>query len=470
MHSATHIIPVILCGGSGTRLWPMSRQSLPKQFIPLADGKSLLQLTLERAQALGASACMCVTAEDHRFLVSNSMREHAMAPSIVLEPVARNTAAAICLASLNAAASDVLVIMPADHYIPDTALFAEAMQHGIAAAEAGNIIAFGVHPAFPSTAYGYLTTQPDGDDGLARKVLQFREKPDRETAQAIILQGNSYWNSGIYVGQAGVLLEAFAQYAPDILQACRTAMAGARQDGVFLRPDTDAFQACRSESVDYAVMEHADNLRLVPFHGSWSDVGSWDSAAELLPADTHGNRTSGNGRAVNASNTQIRATSRLVVALGTKDISIIETPDAVLVAANGMSEQVKSVVSALQADNVPEALTHRKIFRPWGWYDVIDQSDNFLAKRIAVHPGASLSLQKHNYRAEHWIVVKGTAEVTRDDERFLLQANESTYIPIGAVHRLHNPGTEDLEMVEIQTGEYLDESDIIRYEDSYGRQ
>ncbi|WP_278857863.1 mannose-1-phosphate guanylyltransferase/mannose-6-phosphate isomerase [Kerstersia gyiorum] len=470
MHSATNIIPVILCGGSGTRLWPMSRQSLPKQFIPLADGKSLLQLTLARAQALGAATCVGITAEDHRFLVDSSMREHSMARSIILEPVARNTAAAICLASLNTSASDVLVIMPADHYIPDTALFVQAMQHGINAARDGHMVAFGVHPAFPSTAYGYLTTESGTEKTQSRQVLRFREKPRRDEAQEIILKGNSYWNSGIYVSQAGVLLDAFAEYAPDILQACRQAMNSASLDGVFVRPDTDAFTACRSESVDYAVMEHAHNLRLVPFHGSWSDVGSWNSAAELLPADEQGNRVSGNGRAVNSSNTQIRSSNRLVVALGTRDISIIETPDAILVTANDMAEQVKDIVNVLKTEDIPEALTHRKIFRPWGWYDVIDQSDKFLVKRIAVHPGASLSLQKHNHRAEHWIVVKGTAEVTRNDERFPLQANESTYIPIGAIHRLHNPGTEDLEMVEIQTGDYLDESDIIRFEDSYGRQ
>ncbi|SAI51800.1 capsular polysaccharide biosynthesis mannose-6-phosphate isomerase/mannose-1-phosphate guanylyl transferase [Bordetella ansorpii] len=465
----SNIVPVILCGGSGTRLWPMSRKSLPKQFIPLAGDRSFLHATLLRARALAEQPALCIAAEEHRFLVDASVREAGGQARILLEPATRNTAAAICLACLDTDGDDILVIMPADHYIPDAEAFARTMQAGVDAAKQDRLVAFGVFPAFPSTSYGYLVTEPQTDPAAVRRVLRFAEKPSRDVAQSMILEGNSYWNSGIYVGRARVLIEAFAQHAPDVLLACQEAMRQPQRDGAFVRPDADRFKACRSDSIDYAVMEHTDKLLLVPFNGAWSDVGSWDSAAELIEPDSHGNRASGNHRVVDASNTTVWATSRLVVALGTRDLSIIETPDAVLVAAAGHSEQVKAVVAALEADNVPEVAAHRKISRPWGWYDTIDAGEQFLVKRIMVRPGASLSLQKHHHRAEHWVVVKGVAEVTRGEECFPLQANESTYIPIGVVHRLHNPGEGELEMIEIQTGDHLSEDDIVRFEDNYGR-
>ena len=464
------ITPVILCGGSGTRLWPLSRKALPKQFVPLVGDKSLLQLTLERAAALNPAQpqAVCVASEDHRFFVQEAMDRAGVAGAMVLEPVARNTAAAMALAALRADPTGLLLFCPADHHIPDTQAFAAMVREGQPAAEAGAIVTFGVTPSFPSTAYGYIA-QGAADVGVARRVARFIEKPDADKAAALLLQGDVLWNAGIFLCRADTLLKALAQHAPDILQSCQTALAAPKVDGRFVRPDAQAFAACRSQSIDYAVMEPHDHVVVVPFHGAWSDVGSWNAVATLTPADDAGNRVQGPGLTLQARNTYIHADQRPVVALGTQDLLIIDTPDALLVATADKAEQVKDVVTALETKGLPQATQHRRVARPWGWYDSIDKGERFQVKRIGVKPGAALSLQKHHHRAEHWIVVKGTGRITRGSEVFLLTENQSTYIPIGEVHRLENPGMVELEMIEVQSGSYLGEDDIVRLEDVYGR-
>lgn len=466
------IIPIVLCGGSGTRLWPLSRKNFPKQFVPLIDGKSLLQLTLERVSYLSPhtrSNIICVASDDHRFLVAEAMSLAGVEASVILEPCAKNTAAAMGLAAFRAQPQDLLLFCPADHHIPDAEGFRAMVQQGCPAANAGAIVAFGVVPSFPSTAYGYIQRGLLNDDLHSSQVVHFIEKPVADKAQALILQGDVLWNSGIFLCQADVLLKALQQHAPDIFASCSQAMAGATRDQAFIRPEPQALIACRSESIDYAVMEHHDKVVVVPFAGAWSDVGSWNAVADLTPSDAQGNRVDGNGLAIDASHTYIYAPDRPAVALGTNDLLIIDTPDALLVASRSHAEQVKTVVAELEVRQTPQALLHRKVSRPWGWYDSIDSGERFQVKRIAVKPGAALSLQKHHHRAEHWIVVKGTAEVTRGHETFLLTENQSTYIPIGEKHRLHNPGKTELEMIEVQSGSYLGEDDIVRLDDIYGR-
>jgi mannose-1-phosphate guanylyltransferase/mannose-6-phosphate isomerase len=509
----TPVIPVILCGGAGTRLWPLSRQSFPKQFVPLIHGKSLLQLTLERVRGLG-DRLMVVSAQSHRFLLADALQS-ALAPStqpgqpgqpspttqaaqtppcatVILEPVGRNTAAAMALAALHAQANgqgkSLLLFCPADHHIPDAAAFAQTVQKGVSAAQAGAIVTFGVVPSFPSTAYGYIRPGAPHPDG-AFQVRRFIEKPDAEQAQALLLEGGVLWNAGIFLARANSVIGALQKYSPDILAACRAAMpsevgasahaaetvdastAAPTETGAihWVSPKASAFAACRAQSFDFAVMEHHANVAVAPFSGQWSDVGSWNAVAELQAPDAQGNRIEGQGHALHASNTFIHAPHRPVVALGTQDLLIIDTRDALLVVHRSQVEQVRDVVGLLEAQGITEAASHRKVVRPWGWYDSVDAGERFQVKRIGVKPGASLSLQKHHHRAEHWIVVKGMAEVTRGAEVFLLSENQSTYIPVGEVHRLRNPGKLELEMIEVQSGSYLGEDDIVRLEDVYGR-
>ena len=466
------ITPVILCGGSGTRLWPLSRKSFPKQFVPLIDGKSLLQLTLERVGQISPGAgtsTICVAADDHRFLVAEAMLASGVGASIILEPCARNTAAAMVLAALQAKAQDLLLFCPADHHIPDAAAFAVMVQQGCAAASLGAIVTFGVVPSFPSTAYGYIQRGILNADGQSNQVGRFIEKPDASKAQQLLLQGDVLWNAGIFLVQAQVLIDALHTHAPDILASCQQAMTGATRDQSFIRPEAAAFIACRAESIDYAVLERHANVAVVPFASAWSDVGSWNAVADLTLPDTEGNRIHGQGTVLQASNTYIHAPHRPVVALGTSDLLIIDTPDALLVATTSHVEQVKQVVAQLEAQKTPQAVQHRKVARPWGWYDSVDSGDRYQVKRITVHPGAKLSLQMHHHRAEHWIVVKGTALVTVGDKEILLTENQSTYIPVGVKHRLENPGKTELELIEVQSGGYLGEDDIVRFEDTYGR-
>lgn len=474
-----NIKPVILCGGSGTRLWPLSRESFPKQFVPLVGGQSLLGLTIERVKKLGLP--VCITNEDHRFFVQDLLASSlsssiSTSVNVLLEPIGRNTAAAMASAALmpGVADSDLLLFLPSDHLVPDVDAFVRTINLGIAAAQAGYIVTFGVQPSFPSTAYGYikqgacLKSLSTRDESIYA-VECFVEKPHLEKAQKILLSGNYLWNAGIFLCQASVLINALFKHAPDILQSCQTAMRFAQTDGAFVRPNKEAFLACRSESIDYAVMEHFDEVAVVPFKAAWSDVGSWNAVSSLSPADATGNRINGQGFVVQSTNTYINAPYRPVVALGTSDLVIVDTPDAVLVASADKVEQVKEVVAQLKKYGASQAVTHRRVARPWGWYDSIDMGDRFQVKRIAVKPGASLSLQMHHHRAEHWIVVKGIAKVTNGDSVFLLEENQSTYIPIGVKHRLENPGKTDLEMIEVQSGGYLGEDDIVRFEDTYGR-
>lgn len=468
------ITPVVLCGGSGTRLWPLSRKSFPKQFVPFVGGKSLFQLTLDRVVGFGADP-LVVASEEHRFMVTDALQSACLSGTVILEPVARNTAAAMALAALCARHSDrdLLLFCPADHHIPDTVAFTRMVERGIAAANTGALVTFGVIPSFPSTAYGYIQQGEARSDG-SYAVERFIEKPDAEKAQSLLLAGNTLWNAGIFLCRANALIGALERYASDILEACQDAITKATSEispsgHLFIRPDAASFSACRSQSIDYAVMEPHDEVAVVPFAGQWSDVGSWNAVADLADADADGNRIQGQGMVRCSKNTFIHAHNRLVVALGTEDLLIIDTPDAALVVHRNHVERVKDVVGDLEKSQCSQVVTHRKVQRPWGWYDSLDTGERFQVKRIGVKPGASLSLQKHQHRAEHWVVVKGIAEVTRGSETFTLNENQSTYIPIGEVHRLKNPGTVELELIEIQSGSYLGEDDIVRLQDTYGR-
>ena len=466
------IRPVILCGGSGTRLWPLSRKAFPKQFIPLLGNKSLLQLTLERlAPLVAGDAITCVASEEHRFLVADAAASAGLQVRQILEPVARNTAAAMALAALAAPADALLLFCPADHHIPDVQSFCTMVRGAVPAAAQGQMVTFGIQPSFPSTAYGYIQKGPAQQGGFA--VARFVEKPAQAQALELLASGQYLWNAGIFLIRAGTLLQALQTHAADILDACRQAMVAPVSDGLFLRPDAAAFSACRSQSIDYAVMEHAANVCVFPFTGAWSDVGSWNAVAELAAPDPDGNRAGGelaHAHHLAARNTYIHAAGkRPVVALGTEDLLIIDTPDALLVAHATHAEAVKEVVTRLEQLDASQAVQHRRVARPWGWYDSIDAGPRHQVKRITVKPGASLSLQKHHHRAEHWVVVSGTAEITNGDQVLLLSENQSTYIPLGQVHRLANPGKLPLEIIEVQSGSYLGEDDIVRLTDHYGR-
>lgn len=468
------IYPVILCGGSGTRLWPLSRKAFPKQFIPLLGKKSLLQLTLERVTLLAEGqlqAITCVAAEEHRFLVADVAAQAGLQVRQILEPVPKNTAAAMALAALAAPADALLLFCPADHHIPDAHAFATMVRAAASAAQAGRLVTFGVQPSFPSTAYGYIEKGAQAGDGF--EVARFVEKPAQDKALEFLASGRYLWNAGIFLMRAESLLAALHQHAGDILAACRQAMQTPQRDGLFLRPEPQAFAACRSQSIDYAVMEQAGNVSVFPFAGVWSDVGSWNAVAQLAEPDAQGNRAGGEtalAHHLHARNTYLHAGGqRPVVALGTHDLLVIDTPDALLVADAGHAEAVKEVVARLEALDASQAVQHRRVARPWGWYDSIDLGPSHQVKRIMVKPGAALSLQMHHHRAEHWVVVSGTAEVTNGDEVMTLHENQSTYIPSGRKHRLANPGHEPLEIVEVQSGSYLGEDDIVRFEDTYGR-
>jgi mannose-1-phosphate guanylyltransferase/mannose-6-phosphate isomerase len=468
------IRPVILCGGSGTRLWPLSRKAFPKQFIPLLGDKSLLQLTLERVAPLAAGvpdAIACVAAEEHRFLVADVAAQAGLSVRQILEPQARNTAAAMALAALASEPVALLLFCPADHHIPDAQAFCAMVQGAVPAAQAGRLVTFGVQPSFPSTAYGYI--QKGAASGAGFEVVRFVEKPAQDKALEFLASGQYLWNAGIFLMRVADLLAALQANAPDILDVCRQAMRTPQRDGLFLRPDAQAFAVCRSQSIDYAVMEQARNVSVYPFVGGWSDVGSWNAVAQLAEPDADGNRSGGDLRQAHhlrAMDTYIYAGGqRPVVALGTHDLLIIDTPDALLVADASQAEAVKEVVAKLEALDATQAVQHRRVARPWGWYDSIDLGPRHQVKRIMVKPGASLSLQMHHHRAEHWVVVSGTAEVTNGDNVTVLGENQSTYIPIGQKHRLANPGKVPLEIIEVQSGAYLGEDDIVRFEDSYGR-
>ncbi|MFN3860660.1 MAG: mannose-1-phosphate guanylyltransferase/mannose-6-phosphate isomerase [Roseateles sp.] len=475
----TQVLPVIMAGGSGTRLWPLSRAGYPKQFLVLSGNESLFQLAARRLAALAAPgielAAPCVVGNDeHRFLVLDQLREIRLEPSsVLLEPQGRNTAPALTLAAL-AALEDgqdpVLVVTPADQTVTQPAAFTAALQEAIRIAAEGAITILGITPDRPETGYGYIRTADDAG-GLA--VAQFVEKPDLATAQKYLATGGYYWNSGMFVLKASVWMQALERFRPDIATATRAAWAARKTDGKFVRPGKAEFAAVPSESVDYAVMERCPGtdipLRMVALDAGWNDLGAWEAVWQVAEKDEAGNAFVGDALIADSQNTLVHATSRLVSVVGLKDVVVVETADAVLVSDRARSQEVKQIVNRLGAEQRGEHALHRKVHRPWGWYDSIDQGPRHQVKRIMVKPGASLSLQMHHHRAEHWIVVSGTAEIVNGDKTILLTENQSTYIPLGQTHRLANPGKVPLEIIEVQSGSYLGEDDIVRFEDTYGR-
>jgi mannose-1-phosphate guanylyltransferase/mannose-6-phosphate isomerase len=451
----------------------MSRSLYPKQFLPLVNQTSMLQDTCARLDGMESAAPLVICGEDHRFTVAEQLREldARQAGRIVLEPAGRNTAPAVALAALQATAGGdndpLLLVLAADHVITDVSAFQTSVEAAIAHAQTGKLVTFGIVPTGPETGYGYIR---QGEDlGGAYRVAEFVEKPNLETAEKYLASGDFAWNSGMFLFKAGRYLEELKAHRPDILAACQEAMAQASVDADFVRPDKDAFLNCPDDSIDYAVMEKTSDAVVVPMDCGWSDVGSWSALWEVSPKDGNGNALRGDIITYDTHNCFVRSDSKLVATVGLKDIVVVESDDAIMVAAKDRVQEVKRIVEALKKESRSEAQLHRKVYRPWGFYDSIDNGERFQVKRIVVKPGGKLSLQMHHHRAEHWIVVSGTAKVTRGEETFLVSENESTYIPLGVKHRLENPGTIALEMIEVQSGSYLGEDDIVRFEDTYGR-
>lgn len=478
------IQPVVLSGGSGTRLWPLSREKYPKQLLSLTGEDSLLQATLRRFEGVAgidSAPPMVVCNEEYRFVVAEQLRLIGKQGSIVLEPVGRNTAPALTLAALAAQSGGgdpVLLVMPADHVVAQPAVFQESVRHAARLAQDGAIVTFGITPDRPETGYGYIQTGASVDEGGACFIARFVEKPDLRTAEGYVQAGDYLWNSGLFVLRASVWLKALALCRPDILTACEAAWKNGESDLSFLRVGAEAFAACPGDSIDYAVMERLASAQavaglppgvVVPLSAGWSDVGSWDALWQILPKDGDGNVAQGPTLMQDSSNTLALSSGRLLACVGLQGMVVVETPDAVLVVDQRHTQSVKKIVDRLKRDGRSEGLLHRKVYRPWGWYDGVDGGERFQVKRIMVKPGGKLSLQMHHHRAEHWIVVRGTARVTKGDEVFLLSENQSTYIPLGVTHRLENPGQVELEMIEVQSGSYLGEDDIVRFEDLYGR-
>ena len=482
------LIPVILSGGSGTRLWPLSRELYPKQLLPLVGERTMLQETAARLEGLadlGAPVVVCN--ESHRFMVAEQLRESGAEPqAIVLEPVGRNTAPAVAVAALVALETSrtgatrvgaaagagntdpVLLVLPADHVIRNVESFQAAVTAGRAAADAGKLVTFGIVPDRPETGYGYIRREKGA--GPAYAVAEFVEKPDAATAARYVASGDYFWNSGMFMFRARAFLAELGTHAPAILAACERAVAAAKRDLDFTRLPEAEFGACPSDSIDYAVMEKTGAAVVVPMSAGWSDVGSWSALQDALPTDAAGNVTAGDVLVEDAHGCYLHSTSRLIAAVGLRDHVVVETKDAVLVAPRDRVQDVKQLVQQLKAQGRYETALHREVFRPWGSYDSVDSGERFQVKRLSVKPGASMSLQLHHHRAEHWIVVSGTARITRGEETFLLGENESTYIPMGTKHRIENPGKVALHIIEVQSGTYLGEDDIVRFEDRYGRE
>jgi mannose-1-phosphate guanylyltransferase/mannose-6-phosphate isomerase len=471
------IHPVILSGGSGTRLWPLSRASLPKQLLPLVSERSMLQETVLRLSGLAdVSTPMVVCGNDHRFLVAEQMQEIGIEhPALLLEPMGRNTAPAVAVAALALMEEDAdatMLVLPADHLIADTAAFHRAIGQAVQAAGAGLLVTFGIQPDAPETGYGYIRRGDTlaGLEGTWR-VGAFVEKPDHATAENYVQSGDYYWNSGMFVFKAARYLQELEKFRPDILAAARAAWQQRKSDLDFCRLQTEAFAACPSESIDYAVMEKTADAAVVPVDMGWNDVGSWSSLWHTANGrDARGNSVRGDVLLEQVSNSYVRAESRMVAAIGVTDVVIVETPDAVLVAHKDQAQQVKKIVERMHADARGEHLSHTRVFRPWGWYEQRDKGERFQVKRIMLKPGAKISLQSHQHRSEHWVVVNGTAKVTRGEDTITLHENESTYIPAGMVHRLENEADVPLHIIEIQSGSYLGEDDIVRLEDIYRRE
>ncbi|MFN9728448.1 mannose-1-phosphate guanylyltransferase/mannose-6-phosphate isomerase [Acidovorax sp.] len=516
--SKNPLLPVVLCGGSGSRLWPLSRESYPKQFLSLTGSRTMLQETALRLRGLGhlpvASAPILVCNAEHRFLAASQMQEAGVSRAqIVLEPAGRSTAPALTLAALQAqvqvpeqspaqppawglpqpdrlthtllpgqpgpggdnASDPILLAMPADHVMADLQAFHAAIQQAYPIALGGAMVTFGIVADKPETGYGYIECGQPWHAG-GHQIASFAEKPDLARARAYLNAGNYLWNSGLFMVRASVWIKAIQQCRPDIYQACAAAMANAQIDADFVRPNTPAFSACPSDSIDYAVMERLParpDLQIpacvVPLQAGWSDLGAWDALWQVRQHDTQGNAHVGDTIQHGCTNSLLLSSSRLVAGVGLDNIAVIETPDAILVVDKNQTQDVKQIVNKLKDAGHTLTQTHRKVHRPWGWYDSIDSGDRFQVKRIVVNPGARLSMQMHYHRAEHWVVVRGTAEITNGEDTFLLAQNESTFIPVGRRHRLANPGKTHLEIIEVQSGDYLGDDDIVRFDDIYGR-
>ncbi len=468
------MIPVILSGGSGSRLWPLSRKLAPKQFLPLTGADSMFQQTVQRLRAPGIEDPVIVCNREHRFVVGEQLAAlNRRAQAVLLEPFGRNTAPAIAVAALHLLAQgrdELLLVLPADHAIADVDAFHAALREAVPAAEQGELVLFGVPAERPETGFGYIRVGVCPDlPGRALRVERFVEKPDLASAEAFVAAGDHVWNSGMFLFRASRLLEELQQHRPDMHDACTLALRRSRPDLGQLLIDPEAFECCPDDSIDYAVMERTQRACVVPLCAGWSDVGSWSALWDIQPKDARGNVSRGDVLLQDSRNCLVQSQNKLVTLIGAEDLVVVETHDAVLVAHKDRVQDIKRLVNTLADQGRAEADNHRKVYRPWGDYDSVDQGQRFQVKRITVKPGASLSLQKHHHRAEHWIVVSGTAMVTCDDQTFLLTENQSTYIPIAAVHRLANPGRIPLEIIEVQSGSYLGEDDIERYDDIYGR-
>ena len=462
------ITPVILAGGSGTRLWPLSRAAHPKQFLALSGDKTMLQQTVERLSDLPISEPITICNEQHRFLVAEQLNEVGALGKIILEPVGRNTAPAIALAALLEKDNDPLfLVLAADHVIADQAAFTDAVMRAVTLAEAGKLVTFGIAPTEPHTGYGYIKAG-DGIDG-AYSVDSFKEKPSAETAAGYLKDGGYFWNSGMFLFKASCYLEELKAHQPKILAACESATSCLSLDLDFVRVDGEAFELCPSDSIDYAVMEKTDEAVVMPLDAGWNDIGSWSSLWDVSKKDGAGNATSGDVKLYDTANCLVRADDKLVALLGVEDVVVVSTKDVTLVAHKDRVQDAKMIAADIEREGRREWELHREVHRPWGKYDSVDQGARHQVKRITVKPGAKLSVQMHHHRAEHWVVVTGSAKVTRGEKTFLLSENESTYIPIGVVHALENPGKEPLEIIEIQSGTYLGEDDIVRFSDIYGR-
>jgi len=460
------IVPVIMAGGSGTRLWPLSRAAHPKQFLRLHGEDTMLQATVKRLSGLDIQSSITICNEEHRFFVAEQLREIDKLGSIILEPVGRNTAPAIALAALTVKDDPLLLVLAADHVIQDEAAFNAAVVRAIPLAETGKLVTFGIVPSEPDTGYGYIKRGNDFGEGFT--VDEFVEKPSLEVAQGYISSGEYYWNSGMFLFRASSYIEELNKFRPDILEQCKASVMDVKADLDFLRINKETFESCPAESIDYAVMEKTSQAVVVSMDG-WSDIGSWSSLWDISEKDGDGNSTHGDVILHNTHNSYVKTDERLVAAIGVNDLVIVSTKDALMVAHKDSVQDVKIITANLKARSRREWELNHEVFRPWGKYDSIDSGDRYQVKRITVKPGAKLSVQMHHHRSEHWVVVSGTARVTNGESTFLLAENESTYIQAGIVHALENPGKVDLELIEVQTGLYLGEDDIVRFEDIYGR-